>query len=112
MKKFVSVLYVREMIIDYMEPVIHHLEIKLWALKNLLECGIKNKINFILLLMCLFMNVYSPPKAVTNSGAPVRGHADFPTEAVQSFHEKPLPTHDSRPAHSNKPGHIQQPRKQ
>lgn len=100
------------MIIDYMEPVIHHLGIKQWVLKNLFECGFKNKINSILLIMCLFMNVYSPPKAVTNSGAPVRGHADFPTEAVQSFHEKPQPTHDSRPAHSNKPAHIQQPRKQ
>ncbi|KAG8337095.1 hypothetical protein J6590_031072 [Homalodisca vitripennis] len=54
----------------------------------------------------------TPPKAVTISGAPVRGHADFPVEAVQSFHEKPLPTHDSRPAHSSKPQQIHQPRKQ
>uniref|UniRef100_A0A1B6MH05 Death-associated protein 1 n=1 Tax=Graphocephala atropunctata TaxID=36148 RepID=A0A1B6MH05_9HEMI len=54
----------------------------------------------------------SPPKAVTISGAPVRGHADFPVEAVQSFHEKPQPTHDSRPGHSSKPQNIHQPRKQ
>ncbi|XP_054274247.1 death-associated protein 1-like [Macrosteles quadrilineatus] len=54
----------------------------------------------------------SPPKTMTVSGAPVRGHADFPVEAVQSFHEKPLPTHDPRPAHCNKPQNIQQPRRQ
>jgi len=54
----------------------------------------------------------SPPKQseVTISGAPNRGNADFPVEAVQAFHEKPHPTHV---AHANtKPliG-IQQPRK-
>ncbi|GLH11366.1 hypothetical protein R5R35_001476 [Gryllus longicercus] len=53
----------------------------------------------------------SPPKSLTISGAPVRGHADFPTEAVQSFHEKPVPTHDARPAHVSKPNIIHQPRK-
>ncbi|KAJ9587892.1 hypothetical protein L9F63_018673 [Diploptera punctata] len=51
----------------------------------------------------------SPPKSLTISGAPVRGHADFPTEAVQSFHEKPIPTHDPRPV--SKPTIIHQPRK-
>jgi len=51
----------------------------------------------------------SPPKSLTISGAPVRGHADFPAEAVQSFHEKPVPTHDSRPV--TKPAVIHQPRK-
>ncbi|PSN36392.1 Death-associated protein 1 [Blattella germanica] len=51
----------------------------------------------------------SPPKSLTISGAPVRGHADFPTEAVQSFHEKPVPTHDPRPM--TKPTIIHQPRK-
>jgi hypothetical protein len=53
--------------------------------------------------------VSSPPKSLTISGAPVRGHADFPAEAVQSFHEKPVPTHDSR--HVTKPTVIHQPRK-
>lgn len=53
----------------------------------------------------------SPPKTVSISGAPVRGHADFPTEAVQSFHDKPVPTHDVRPAHVSKPNIIHQPRK-
>nr|CAD7262057.1 unnamed protein product [Timema shepardi] len=53
----------------------------------------------------------SPPKSLTISGAPVRGNADFPTEAVQSFHDKPVPTHDPRPAHSTKPSVIHQPRK-
>lgn len=53
--------------------------------------------------------ISSPPKSLTISGAPVRGHADFPTEAVQSFHEKPVPTHDSR--HVTKPTVIHQPRK-
>jgi len=51
----------------------------------------------------------SPPKSLTISGAPARGHADFPAEAVQSFHEKPVPTHDSR--HVTKPTVIHQPRK-
>lgn len=52
----------------------------------------------------------SPPKTTMVSGAPVRGNADFPTEAVQHFHNKPLPTHDARPAH-DRPNMIQQPRK-
>ncbi|XP_059478504.1 death-associated protein 1 [Neocloeon triangulifer] len=51
----------------------------------------------------------SPPKTVSVSGAPVRGNADFPTEAVQSFHDKPQPTHDARPA--ARPNIIHQPRK-
>jgi len=50
----------------------------------------------------------SPPKTTTVSGAVVKGNADFPTEAVQSFHkEKPPTTHSSKPnSHI-----IQQPRK-
>ncbi|EEB14188.1 predicted protein [Pediculus humanus corporis] len=54
----------------------------------------------------------SPPKSVaTNiSGAIARGNADFPTKAVQSFHEKPMPTHDAKSA-PQKPNVIQQPRK-
>lgn len=49
----------------------------------------------------------SPPKAVTISGAVVKGNADFPVEAVQSFHKEKPPA-----VHSNKPViHIQQPRK-
>ncbi|XP_063974538.1 death-associated protein 1 [Diachasmimorpha longicaudata] len=53
----------------------------------------------------------SPPKTVMISGAPSRGNADFPPEAVQHFHEKPVPTHDDRPMHTSRPIHIQQPRK-
>lgn len=55
---------------------------------------------------------FSPPKSVaTNiSGAIARGNADFPVEAVQSFHEKPLPTHDVR-SMNTKPNIIHQPRK-
>ncbi|KAL1513849.1 hypothetical protein ABEB36_003197 [Hypothenemus hampei] len=50
----------------------------------------------------------SPPKTTTVSGAIVKGHADFPPQAVQSFHKDKPPV-----AHSNKPiGHvIQQPKK-
>ncbi|KAG8193201.1 hypothetical protein JTE90_005550 [Oedothorax gibbosus] len=54
----------------------------------------------------------SPPKQqLLISGALARGDADFPAEAVQAFHTKPLPSHDYRAA-SNKPNiHIHQPRK-
>ncbi|CAH0551278.1 unnamed protein product, partial [Brassicogethes aeneus] len=50
----------------------------------------------------------SPPKTTTISGAVTKGHADFPVEAVQSFHKEKPPV-----SHSNsKPVcHIQQPRK-
>lgn len=58
-----------------------------------------------------FAAVTSPPKMTTVSGAPIKGNNDFPTEAVQSFHTKPLPTHDARPTH-DRPTNIQQPRKQ
>jgi len=53
----------------------------------------------------------SPPKSATVSvsGAPKKGDADFPKEAVQSFHEKPLPTHDK--GAPSKPVVIHQPRK-
>lgn len=54
---------------------------------------------------------YSPPKTIMISGFPAKGNADFPPEAVQHFHEKPIPTHDARPAHSSRPIIIQQPRK-
>lgn len=49
----------------------------------------------------------SPPKTDTISGAVIKGNADFPVEAVQSFHkEKPPAMHAAKP-HVN----IQQPRK-
>lgn len=53
----------------------------------------------------------SPPKAMIISGVQTKGHADFPPEAVQHYHEKPIPTHDARPAYSSRPIIIQQPRK-
>jgi len=53
----------------------------------------------------------SPPKTLYVSGAPTKGNADFPPEAVQHYHEKPQPTHDARPAHCSRPIVIQQPRK-
>lgn len=52
----------------------------------------------------------SPPKNTTVSGAPARGHADFPAEALHCILEKPVPTVDCRSAH-NKPNVIHQPRK-
>ncbi|CAH1979667.1 unnamed protein product [Acanthoscelides obtectus] len=49
----------------------------------------------------------SPPKSTTISGAIPKGNADFPAEAVQSFHkEKPPVVHSAKPII-----HIQQPRK-
>jgi len=53
----------------------------------------------------------SPPKQATVqvSGAPQKGNADFPVEAVQSFHDKPQPTHDK--GAPSKPIIIHQPRK-
>lgn len=45
------------------------------------------------------------------SGVQTKGNADFPPEAVQHYHDKPVPTHDARPAHSSRPIVIQQPRK-
>jgi len=53
----------------------------------------------------------SPPKSVTTaiSGALKKGDADFPKEAVQAFHDKPIPTHDKGAA--TKPMVIHQPRK-
>ncbi|XP_043580913.1 death-associated protein 1 isoform X1 [Bombus pyrosoma] len=53
----------------------------------------------------------SPPKTLMISGVPAKGNADFPPEAVQVFHEKPVPTHDARPAHCSRPIIIHQPRK-
>uniref|UniRef100_T1J5L1 Death-associated protein 1 n=1 Tax=Strigamia maritima TaxID=126957 RepID=T1J5L1_STRMM len=53
----------------------------------------------------------SPPKQqLLISGAPARGDADFPTQAVQATHVKPLAAHEFR-ASSQKPSVIQQPRK-
>ncbi|KAJ8019643.1 Death-associated protein 1 [Holothuria leucospilota] len=60
---------------------------------------------------------YGPPQSAPKtdvqllvSGAPARGNKDFPPEAIQSFHQKPQPTHqknrDSRPKHV-----VQQPSK-
>ncbi|KFM62439.1 Death-associated protein 1, partial [Stegodyphus mimosarum] len=50
----------------------------------------------------------SPPKQqLVISGALARGDADFPTEAVQAFHNKPLPSHDYRPS-GNRPNIIHQ----
>ncbi|CAH1393036.1 unnamed protein product [Nezara viridula] len=51
----------------------------------------------------------SPEKAVTISGAPIRGNSDFPAEAVQSYHNKPMPSHEQNA--SPRPHIIQQPRK-
>uniref|UniRef100_A0A0V0G383 Putative death-associated protein 1 dap-1 n=1 Tax=Triatoma dimidiata TaxID=72491 RepID=A0A0V0G383_TRIDM len=53
----------------------------------------------------------SPDKTMTISGAPVRGNQDFPTEAVQSFHCKPVPSHEA-PHHNPRQNPIHQPRKQ
>lgn len=60
-----------------------------------------------------FVNYFSPPKAnLIISGAQTKGHADFPPEAVQHYHDKPLPTHDNnRPANTSRSIVIQQPRK-
>ncbi|GAB6031307.1 triosephosphate isomerase [Chamberlinius hualienensis] len=54
----------------------------------------------------------SPPKpTVLISGAVARGDADFPTQAVQATHNKPLPSHDYRSGQNQKPNIIHQPRK-
>lgn len=58
-----------------------------------------------------FQFFFSPPKTLMISGVPAKGNADFPPEAVQVFHEKPVPTHDARPAHCTRPIIIHQPRK-
>uniref|UniRef100_A0A1E1XTS8 Putative death-associated protein n=1 Tax=Amblyomma sculptum TaxID=1581419 RepID=A0A1E1XTS8_AMBSC len=53
----------------------------------------------------------SPPKPqLVISGVLTRGDADFPTEAVQAYHNKPQPSHEYR-AGCSKPNIIQQPRK-
>jgi len=44
------------------------------------------------------------------SGGKVSEESAFPKEAVKSYHEKPVPTHDHKSA-QNKPTVIQQPRK-
>ena len=48
-------------------------------------------------------------QSVIVSGAKATEEAAFPAEAVKSFHEKPMPTHDKGASH--KPKIIQQPRK-
>jgi len=58
----------------------------------------------------------SPPKHSTAliSGAPNRGHADFPEQAVQAFHNKPVATHDLRsrqPVQGSRNIMIDQPRR-
>ncbi|BES99813.1 death-associated protein [Nesidiocoris tenuis] len=59
------------------------------------------------------INPLKPPqaseKAISISGAPSHGNRDFPAEAVQSFHQKPQPSHEQ--PHTAKPMNIQQPRK-
>ncbi|XP_043474582.1 death-associated protein 1 [Leptopilina heterotoma] len=53
-----------------------------------------------------------PPKQLLISGVLAKGNADFPPEAVQKFHEKPMPTHEPpRHFHNSRPVIIQQPRK-
>merc|ERR1712150_109891 len=47
--------------------------------------------------------------SVMVSGAKATEEAAFPADAVKSFHEKPMPTHDK--GASQKPKIIQQPRK-
>ncbi|CAB0037361.1 unnamed protein product [Trichogramma brassicae] len=53
----------------------------------------------------------SPPKAMIVSGVQTKGHADFPPEAVQHYHDKPVPTHEARSSNYSRPIVIQQPRK-
>ncbi|CAH0390281.1 unnamed protein product [Bemisia tabaci] len=53
----------------------------------------------------------SPPKSSTVvSGVPIQKVSDQPVEAIQSYHEKQLPTRDAHSAHAPKPV-IHQPRK-
>ncbi|XP_048776231.1 death-associated protein 1-like [Ostrea edulis] len=47
-------------------------------------------------------------QSILLSGAVTKGDKDFPVEAVKSYHDKPLPTHDNRPP--TKHHSIQQPR--
>ncbi|XP_061170218.1 death-associated protein 1-like [Saccostrea echinata] len=47
-------------------------------------------------------------QSILLSGAVTKGDKDFPPEAVKSYHQKPLPTHENRPV--QKPHIIQQPR--
>jgi len=49
-------------------------------------------------------------KSLTMSGAAIHGHADYPPEAVQCFHDKVHPVHEKRPS-TNARTVIQQPRK-
>jgi len=49
----------------------------------------------------------SPPKQTV---VPVHAHNDYPTQAVQKTHDKPMPTHEVRQHTSMKPT-IHQPRK-
>lgn len=56
-----------------------------------------------------FKNVLHILQSVMVSGAKTTEESSFPTDAVKSFHEKPMPTHDK--GASNKPKVIQQPRK-
>jgi hypothetical protein len=50
---------------------------------------------------------FSPPKQTV---VPVHAHNDYPTEAVQKTHDKPMPSHDMRQHFCPKPS-IHQPRK-
>ena len=49
----------------------------------------------------------SPPK---QSVVPVHAHNDYPTQAVQKTHDKPMPSHEMRQHTCTKPT-IHQPRK-
>lgn len=52
----------------------------------------------------------SPPKTTTISGAPVRGYADYPPEALHCILEKPVPTVECR-SNQSRANVIHQPRK-
>ncbi|KAF6018631.1 hypothetical protein EB796_023066 [Bugula neritina] len=52
------------------------------------------------------------PSPVVVAGFETQGHKDFPAAAIKSFHDKPMPTHDKRPAHTPNKQVINQPRKQ
>jgi len=56
----------------------------------------------------------SPPKSAVTavSGALQKGNADFPAEAVKSFHDKVQPTHDKGAPTKPMMIHQHQPRKQ
>ena len=54
----------------------------------------------------------SPPKQpqMLLSGAVAKGDKDFSPQAVKSFHDKPMPTHDVKPRAPQNTQNIHQPR--